>query len=115
MRKIFIKKYFLFTAGSVCRVKRFSGKSFADDEEVETEMRKWLRQQSKYLYYCGFRYTGKAMGQVYQSWSRICRGKKFFFRLEYQVFLGFIPIYEIFTDSPSYIPSGNVFPRIQHL
>jgi hypothetical protein len=35
--------------GSVCRVKWFhlGGKRFADDEEVETEMRKWLRQQSK--------------------------------------------------------------------
>jgi hypothetical protein len=38
MQRIFIKKYFLFTAGSVCRVKRFSlgGKRFADDEEFET-------------------------------------------------------------------------------
>jgi hypothetical protein len=57
------KKYFLFTAGSVCRVKRFTagsrnchldGKRFADDEEVETEVWKWLRQQSKDLYAAGF-------------------------------------------------------------
>jgi hypothetical protein len=35
------KKYFLFTVGSVCRVKLFTAVSrFADDEEVETEMRK---------------------------------------------------------------------------
>jgi hypothetical protein len=27
---------------------------FADDEEVETEMRKWLRQQSKDFYAAGF-------------------------------------------------------------
>jgi hypothetical protein len=42
--------------GSVCCVKRFTagsrnfhydGKRFADDEEVEMEVRKWLRQQSK--------------------------------------------------------------------
>jgi hypothetical protein len=35
----------MFTVGSVCRVKQFSvsGKRFADDEEVETEVRKWLR------------------------------------------------------------------------
>jgi hypothetical protein len=41
---------------SVCRVKQFSfgGKRFADDEEVETEMRKWLRQQSKDFYAAGF-------------------------------------------------------------
>jgi hypothetical protein len=41
LETIFIKKYFLFTVGSVFRVKRFSlgGKCFADDEEVETEVR----------------------------------------------------------------------------
>jgi hypothetical protein len=31
-----------------------SGKRFADDEEVKTELRKWLRQQSKYFYAAGF-------------------------------------------------------------
>jgi hypothetical protein len=29
-------------------------KRFADDEEVETEMRKWLRQQSKIFCAAGF-------------------------------------------------------------
>jgi hypothetical protein len=40
------KKVFMFTVGSVCRVKQFSlgGKHFGDDEEVETEVRKWLKQ-----------------------------------------------------------------------
>jgi hypothetical protein len=42
MQRMFIKKCFMFTVGSVCRVKRFhlGGKRFADDEEVETEVRK---------------------------------------------------------------------------
>jgi hypothetical protein len=42
--------------GRVCRVKRLhlGGKYFRDDEEVETEMRKWLRQQSKDFYAVGF-------------------------------------------------------------
>jgi hypothetical protein len=42
--------------GSVCRVKRFTagGKRFAEDEEVETEVWKWLRQQSKDFYAAGF-------------------------------------------------------------
>jgi hypothetical protein len=42
--------------GGVYRVKPFSlgGKSFADDEEVGTEVRKWLRQQSKPFYAVGF-------------------------------------------------------------
>jgi hypothetical protein len=31
-----------------------SGKHFADDEEVETEARKWLRKQSKEFYAAGF-------------------------------------------------------------
>jgi hypothetical protein len=30
------------------------GKRFADDEEVETEVRKWLRKQSKDFYAVGF-------------------------------------------------------------
>jgi hypothetical protein len=30
------------------------GKYFADDEEVETEVRKWLRQQSKVFYTTDF-------------------------------------------------------------
>jgi hypothetical protein len=53
---MFIKKRFLLTTGSVCRLKQFSfgGKSFDDDEEVETEMRKLLGQQSKDFYAAGF-------------------------------------------------------------
>jgi hypothetical protein len=30
------------------------GKRFADDEEVETEVRNWLRQQAKDFYVSGF-------------------------------------------------------------
>jgi hypothetical protein len=49
MQRIFIKKCFLFTVESVCCTKLFhlGGKRFADDEKVETEFRKWPRQQSK--------------------------------------------------------------------
>jgi hypothetical protein len=56
MQRIFIKKYFLLLLGNVCRVKRFhsGGKRFPDDEEVGTEVRKWLRQQSKVFYAAGF-------------------------------------------------------------
>jgi hypothetical protein len=41
---------------SICRVKRFhlGGKCVPDDEGVETEIRKWLRQQSKDFYAVGF-------------------------------------------------------------
>jgi hypothetical protein len=60
---------------SVCHIKRFmtvsrnchlGGKHFADDEEVEAEMWKWLRQQSKDFYPAGFNTLLKQMGQVYQ-------------------------------------------------
>jgi hypothetical protein len=46
VERIFIKKCFLFTMGSVGCVKllNLGGKCFARDEEVETGVRKWLRQ-----------------------------------------------------------------------
>jgi hypothetical protein len=56
--------------GSVCGVKWFTtrlrnchpgDKRFTDEEEVETDVQKWLRQQSRLLC-CGFQSTGKAMG-----------------------------------------------------
>jgi hypothetical protein len=56
MQRIFIRKYFLFIFGSVCYIKRFhlKGRHFSDNEEVETEVRKWLRQQSEEFYAAGF-------------------------------------------------------------
>jgi hypothetical protein len=35
-------------------VHNWAEKRFSDDEEVETEVRKWLRQQSKDFYAAGF-------------------------------------------------------------
>jgi hypothetical protein len=50
------RKYFLFTVGSVCSLKRFTtvGNRFADDKEVEIEVRKWLLQQAKDFYAVDF-------------------------------------------------------------
>jgi hypothetical protein len=39
VQRIFIKKCFMFMLGS-----GYGGKRFVDDEEVETEVRNWLRQ-----------------------------------------------------------------------
>jgi hypothetical protein len=59
MKRIFLKKCFLFTVGRVYRVKRFTtgplknhlgGKRFTHDVEVEMEVRKRLRQRSKDFY-----------------------------------------------------------------
>jgi hypothetical protein len=50
------KEMFPVMFGSVCSIKWFhlGGKRFAADEEVETAVRKWLRQQSKDFYAAGF-------------------------------------------------------------
>jgi hypothetical protein len=54
--KDFHENIFLFAVGGVCRVKQFTTgwKSFADDEEIEREVRKWLRQESKDFYVANF-------------------------------------------------------------
>jgi hypothetical protein len=56
VQRILIKKNFLFTVGSVCRLKRFTtgSRNYLKDEEVETEVRKWLRQEPKDFYAAGF-------------------------------------------------------------
>jgi hypothetical protein len=75
MHRMFIKKYFLFTAGSICRVKRFT---------TGWQTFRWWRRgwnggvevaetTFKGLLCCGFRRIDKAMGQVYQCWWRIYR------------------------------------------
>jgi hypothetical protein len=55
MQRIFIKKYSLFTVGSIYGAKRFTcgWQNFAH-EEIEAAMRKWLGQQSKDFYAAGF-------------------------------------------------------------
>jgi hypothetical protein len=47
VQRIFIKKCFLFTVGSVCHVKRFTA-------GWQTEVRKWLRRQPKDFNSAGF-------------------------------------------------------------
>jgi hypothetical protein len=50
------------------------GKYSADDEEVETKVRMWLRQQVSTHW----------QKQVYQCWRKICREKKFFFSFSFE-------------------------------
>jgi hypothetical protein len=52
---------------------------------------------------CGFRRTGKAMGQVYQCWCRICRDINVFFQILISHIISFISISDLFTDSHAYI------------
>jgi hypothetical protein len=57
----------------------------------------------KRLLFCGFKRTGKAMGQVYQCWWRIYREINVFFQVRISFVLRFIRICNLFTDSLSYI------------
>jgi hypothetical protein len=87
VQRIFIKKYFLYKMGSIHRV---------SSSQLGREIRRWCPTRSPWcrsgwdnsqntLLCCGFRRTGKAMGQVCQCWWRLCRETNFFFRLEYHM------------------------------
>jgi hypothetical protein len=106
-------KCFLFTVGSVCRVKRFTagsrnnhpdGKRFADDKEVEkgeaevaeTTIEKLLRLC------CGFRRTGKATGRVSSMLVKDMTTNEFLLQVRMSHILHFIVICVLFTDSPLY-------------
>jgi hypothetical protein len=91
--RIFMKKCFLFTAASVYRVKRFT--------TGWQTFRWWRRRRNggaevaettvkNLLCYC-FRRTGKAMGQVYQYWWRICREICFFLWFQCHIFYVLYP------------------------
>jgi hypothetical protein len=80
------------------------GKRLADEEEVETEVRKWLRQQSKDFYAAGFDALIKRWDMcinVGGGYVVIC-----FFKVQISHVLRFISICDLFTDSPSYFPGG---------
>jgi hypothetical protein len=69
IQSVFIKKYLLFAVRRACRVKRFSliGKRFSHDEDVQTEVRKWLRQQSKDFFASG-------IDAVVKQWDKCISG-----------------------------------------
>jgi hypothetical protein len=71
-------------------VEKFSqGRSkVADDARPGGEV---TETTEKRLLCCGFRRTGKAMGQVYQCWWRICREIDVLPRFEYHMFYVLYP------------------------
>jgi hypothetical protein len=83
--------YAVFTVGSICREKRFTTgcKYFAHDDEVELEVCKWLRQQSKHFYAAGFH----ALVNIWDKCISVGGGyvEKYFFRFEYRVFYVLYP------------------------
>jgi hypothetical protein len=96
---------FLFTVGSVYLIKRFTTGWW---QTFRWWRRGWnggvevAKTTVERLLCCGFRRTGKAMGQVYECWWRICREINFFPGLNITCFT-FMSIRDLFTDSPSYI------------
>jgi hypothetical protein len=110
MQRIFTKKYFLFTVGSVCHIKRFTigsrtchlgDKLFSDDEELETEARKWLRRQSKDFCAAGFDTLVKRSDKYINVGGGYVE-KYMFFQVRISHVLPFIFICKLLTDSFSY-------------
>jgi hypothetical protein len=104
MQRIFIKKCFLLTVGSVCRVKRFT--------TGWQKFRLWRRGSNtcaevaeitiKRPVCCGFWRTCKVVGQAYQGWWRIYREINAFLQFRISQVLRFISICDLLTDSPLY-------------
>jgi hypothetical protein len=102
MQKIFIKKYFLFTVRSVCRVKRFQTRwQTFRWEEVVTEVSKWLRQQPNDFRAAGLDALVKRWGKCINVGGRYA--EKCFFHVRISHVLRSISIFDLFTCSPSYL------------
>jgi hypothetical protein len=72
------------------------GKYFADDEEVETEVQKWLRQQSKDFYAAGFDALVKRSESVSLLVEDMSRNN-FFFEVRISYVLRFITVCDLVT------------------
>jgi hypothetical protein len=72
---------------------QLGGKRFADDEEVETEVRKWLRQPSKDFY---FEALLKRLGKCIDVGEGYVEKQKYFFHIRISIFYvlySFVTIY----------------------
>jgi hypothetical protein len=97
--KCFLRK----AVNSWSRNCHLGGKCFTDDK-VEMEAQMWLR-----LLCCGFRLAGKAMGQVYQCWGRMCREINVFFQvLISHIFYVLYPFVTYLLTAPRNSPRYNV-------
>jgi hypothetical protein len=112
--KHILKKMCPVYGGKYLSLKWFilGGKRFADDGEVETEVRKWLRQQSKDLYTAGFDALvkqGTIVSMLYQ-YGEI----NAIFQVRIPRVLLFISICDVFTDSPSYVKAKLIMHLINY-
>jgi hypothetical protein len=76
------------------------GKRFADDEEFETEVRKWLRQQSKHFYAAGFDAPVKRRDKCIDVGGGYVENK-YLFQVRISHVLRFTSIRDLLTDCPS--------------
>jgi 23S rRNA maturation mini-RNase III len=100
IQRILIKKYFLFTVGSIYRVRRFTTRSRSSLKDVRKSrmmqmMRKWLNEQSKDFYAAGFDAHVKRWDKCMNVGGYV---EKIFF--SYSKITCFISICDLFTDSP---------------
>jgi hypothetical protein len=102
-----IHKEMFFVYGGKCLPRKAvhnwvekSVRLFADEEELETEVRKWLRQQSNDFYAAGF----DALVNRWDMCINVRGGYVemfFFFQVRISHVLRFISICDLFTDFPS--------------
>jgi hypothetical protein len=111
-RTQFIKKRFLFTVGSVCRVKqmfRWWRRGWNGGVEVD-------ETTVKRLLCCGFRRTGKAMGQVFQCWWGIRREINVLFsHFRISTVLRFISSYNYYIKTYREPVNSNVHSHVCYL
>jgi hypothetical protein len=92
MKRIFIKKCFLFTVGNVCRILRFitgSTNSLSDVQNSHTmpdQVRKWQRQQSKHFYAAGIDALVKRWDKYINVVGGYVEKQMFFSGFKYQMF-----------------------------
>jgi hypothetical protein len=100
MQRMFTNKCFLFLLGSVCHIKLFhlGGRYFAYDEEVEMEVWKWPRQQSKDFHAACFNALVQQWTSVSMLVEDMSRNKRLF-QVRISRVLCFTSIYDVFTDS----------------
>jgi hypothetical protein len=78
----------------------------ADDARRSAEV---AEATVKRLLHCGFQHTGKAMGQVYQYWWRICQELQVFSRIKYHMFYGLYPFVTYLLTFPRGFQTQNYF------
>jgi hypothetical protein len=91
--------------------KQSQGRSkVADDARLGAEV---AEATVKRLQCCSFRRTGKAMGQVYQCWWRICREIQVFSRFEYHIYILYPSVTYLLTilRRKAHVDQSKVFPR----